>query len=277
MFSSILKYTPLRLFDVTLRDGLQSIPNIFSTKEKVDLAVNIVVNKNPSAIEIGSIVSPKIVPQMSDSLEVFKEITNICGTHRHLDVFMLTPTYKSVVIASKNNVCNFSFITSISNAFQQKNTNKDLTDTKRELVKMISHVEETPDSKIKLYISCINECPITGRYSLRTVIHEIMYYYCTHGHQLDEICLSDTCGTLRYYDFKFIIDVLKRNNVDLEKISLHLHQQKDNTIVKEILLYAMEIGISRFDVSYIPEIGGCSITMDNPSGNISYQDIYECA
>lgn len=277
MFSTILKYTPLRLFDVTLRDGLQSIPNIFSTKEKVDLAVNIVVNKNPSAIEIGSIVSPKIVPQMSDSLEVFKEITNICGTHRNLDVFMLTPTYKSVVIASKNNVCNFSFITSISNAFQQKNTNKDLTDTKRELVKMISHVEETPDSKIKLYISCINECPITGRYSLRTVIHEIMYYYCTHGHQLDEICLSDTCGTLRYYDFKFIIDDLKRNNVDLEKISLHLHQQKDNTTVKEILLYSMKIGISRFDVSYIPEIGGCSITMDNPSGNISYQDIYECS
>ena len=89
MFSSILKNTPLRLFDVTLRDGLQSIPKIYSLKDKIDLGIDIIVNKNPCAIEVGSIVSPKIVPQMKDSIELFKEIITTCGTHKHLDVYML--------------------------------------------------------------------------------------------------------------------------------------------------------------------------------------------
>ncbi len=274
MFSSILKNTPLRLFDVTLRDGLQSIPKIYSLKEKVDLGIDIIVNKNPCAIEIGSIVSPKIVPQMKDSIELFKEIITTCGTHKHLDVYMLTPTYKSVEIASANNVCNFSFVTSISKAFQQKNINKDLTETKMELVKMIHHVEEVRDSKIKLYISCITECPIIGKYDIYTVMNEIMYYYYTHGEQLDEICLSDTCGTLKFNEFRFLIDELQRCNVDIDKFSLHLHQQKDSLVVQNILIHAMKNGISRFDVSYMPEIGGCSVTMENPSGNISYEDIY---
>ena len=66
MFSSILKYPPLRLFDVTLRDGLQSIPKIYSLAEKMDLGLDIVANKNPKAIEIGSVVSHKIVPQMKN-------------------------------------------------------------------------------------------------------------------------------------------------------------------------------------------------------------------
>jgi len=276
MFSSILKNTPLRFFDVTLRDGLQSIPKIYSLKEKIDLGIDIVVNKNPGAIEIGSIVSPKIVPQMKDSIELFKEIITTCGTHRNLDVYMLTPNYKSVEIASKNDVCNFSFVTSISNAFQQKNINKDLADTKKELVEMIHRVEEIRDSKIKLYISCVTECPVIGKFDIRIVMNEIMYYYYTHGEQLDEICLSDTCGTLRLHEFQLIIGELQRCNVDFNQFSLHLHQQKDSLVVKNILIYAMKNGISRFDVSYMPEIGGCSVTMENPSGNISYEDIYSC-
>jgi hypothetical protein len=38
----------------------------------------------------------------------------------------------------------------------------------------------------------------------------------------------------------------------------------------------MKNGISQYDVSYIPEVGGCSVTMKNPSGNIGYETIYEC-
>lgn len=276
MFSSVLKNTPLRLFDVTMRDGLQSIPKIYTLKEKMDMALDIVANKNPSAIEIGSLASPKIVNQMKDSIELFKTFNSICGTHRQLDVYILTPNYKSVEIASSNYVCNFSFITSISNTFQKKNTNKNLIDTKKELKNMIHYVEKINDSKIKLYISCITECPIVGKFDIHIIMNEIMYYYYTHGEEVDEFCLSDTCGTLRFQDFKFIIDNFNTNNVDINKFSLHLHQQKDKQVVKRIITYAMKNGISRFDVSYMPEIGGCSVTMKNTSGNIGYEDIYDC-
>ena len=38
----------------------------------------------------------------------------------------------------------------------------------------------------------------------------------------------------------------------------------------------MKSGIYRFDVSDMPEIGGCSVTMENPSGNLSYDDVKRC-
>ena len=41
-------------------------------------------------------------------------------------------------------------------------------------------------------------------------------------------------------------------------------------------MYGMKNGISQYDVSYMPEICGCSVTMENPYGNVGYETIYEC-
>ena len=277
MFSSILKHPPLRLFDVTLRDGLQSIPKIYSLTEKMELGLDIVANKNPRAIEIGSVVSHKTVPQMKNSLEFFQSFSASYGTSNNMDIFLLTPNLMNTRLAIDHSVCNYSFVTSFSNMFQKKNVNKTLFDTKNEINHMVDLVKTTrEDNNIKLYISCFTECPIIGKIDNHTIITEIMYYYHTHDKHIDNFCLSDTCGTLRFQDFKFIIDALIRKGVELEHFGLHLHQQDSHDNVKNIITYAMKNGISQFDVSYIPEIGGCSVTMKNPSGNVGYETIYEC-
>ena len=277
MFSSLLKHPPLRLFDVTLRDGLQSIPKIYSLAEKMDLGLDIIANRNPYAIEVGSIVSPKIVPQMKNSIDFFQSFSSTYGTYKPIDIYVVTPNYKSVQVATKNDVCNYSFITSVSNMFQTKNTNMTIADTKNEIKYMVDLVKTTnEDNKIKLYISCFTECPIVGKIDNHAILAEIMYYYHTHGEQISNLCLSDTCGTLRFQDFKFIIDALIKKGVELEQFGLHLHQQVSRDNVKNIIIYGMKNGISQYDVSYIPEIGGCSVTMENPSGNVGYETIYEC-
>ena len=277
MFSYLLKHPPLRLFDVTLRDGLQSIPKIYSLAEKMDLGLDIIANRNPYAIEVGSIVSPKIVPQMKNSIDFFQTFSSTYGTYKPIDIYVLTPNYKSVQFAAKNDVCNYSFITSVSNMFQKKNINLTISDTKSEINQMVDLVKtKHEDNKIKLYISCFTECPIVGKIDNHTVISEIMYYYHNHDKHIDNFCLSDTCGTLRFQDFKFIIDALIKNGVELEQFGLHLHKQSNCDNVKNIIMYGMKNGISQYDVSYIPGIGGCSVTMENPSGNIGYETIYEC-
>ena len=277
MFSSILKYPPLRLFDVTLRDGLQSIPKIYSLAEKMDLGLDIITKRNPYAIEVGSIVSPKIVPQMKNSIDFFQSFSSTYGTYKPIDIYVLTPNYKSVQFAAKNDVCNFSFITSVSNMFQTKNTNMTIADTKNEIKYMVDLVKTNhEDNKIKLYISCFTECPIVGQIDNHAILAEIMYYYHTHGEQISNLCLSDTCGTLRFQDFKFIIDALIKKSVELENFGLHLHKQSNCDNVKNIIVYGMKNGISQYDVSYMPEIGGCSVTMENPPGNVGYETIYEC-
>ena len=277
MFSNILRNPPLRLFDVTLRDGLQSIPKIYSLAEKMELGLDIVANRNPKAIEIGSVVSHKIVPQMRNTLDFFQSFSASYGISNNLDIFVLTPNLKNTQLAINNDVNNYSFITSVSNMFQKANTNLTICDTKIEIQNMIDLVKRTnEDNKIKLYISCFTECPIIGKADNYAIIPEIMYYYHTHGEQICNLCLSDTCGTLRFNDFKFIIDRLIEKGVNLENFGLHLHQQVNNDNVKNIITYGMKNGISQYDVSYIPEVGGCSVTMKNPSGNIGYETIYEC-
>jgi len=276
MYSNMLGKNSLKLFDVTLRDGLQSLKKVYSLAEKSEILRNIIVNRHPSAIEVGSIVSPKILPQMSESIELFHEaqFINII-IPKPIDLYMLTPNLKSVNIASDHNITNFSFITSVSNAFQKKNTNKNLTEIKNEIELMMKRVTLIQDSKVKLYISCITDCPISGKIDNHKIINEILHYYYTYD-EISEICLSDTCGTMEFNNFKTIIDELLKRNVDFNKISLHLHNQENKQNVKDIIVYGMKSGIYRFDVSDMPEIGGCSVTMENPSGNLSYDDVKRC-
>ena len=280
MYTRPFNTKAIRFFDVTLRDGLQSIPRIYTLREKVDIATTIIAERRPHAIEVGSIVSPKILPQMKDSIKLYQEaiIINSLLTFP-IDIYMLTPTVRSVETALSNDIKNLSFITSVSDSFQQKNINRSLIDTKAEISSMMKLTQSIPNKQIKLYISCISECPIAGKLNTMTIINEILYYYYVYK-ELDELCLSDTCGSLEFNTFKFIMDELVKRDVGIiNKISLHLHNQPNNiNNINSIITYALKLGIYRYDVSHMPNIGGCTVTMDSNStnGNLSYNQIREC-
>ena len=251
-------------FDVSLRDGLQTVKEIMPLNEKINMLNNILNKYNPNSIEIGSIVSPKILPQMENSLELLKYAKTL---NKENNYFMLVPNMKYLKIAIDSGVDNFSLITSVSESFQKKNTNKNLTDTKKEIDNMIKEIKlNNIDSKIKLYISCINECPIDGKQKNKEVIKEIESYF---DYEVDEICLSDTCGTLMSNDCRDIIDNL--DVIDYSKLSLHLHYSDINNLT-DIFRYCYSKGIVKYDVSILKDSGGCSVTMEDTkiNGNLHY-------
>ncbi len=65
------KISPI-LFDVTLRDGIQKLYHM-STYDKIVNFNTIVRQMEPTKIEVGSLVSPKILPIMKDTPELFEE------------------------------------------------------------------------------------------------------------------------------------------------------------------------------------------------------------
>ena len=107
-----------------------------------------------------------------------------------------------------------------------------------------------------------------------------MYYYNRYNHKITDICISDTCGTLKMKDFKFIIDKLLNNyGINKDCISLHFHtcnSQGDLTNLALMLNYANENNIFKYDVSCMNDSGGCHVTMDKNklNTNVSY-DILE--
>ena len=266
----------LKLFDVSLRDGLQSIQKVYSIGEKKDLFYKILNKYNPHSIEIGSIVSPKVLPQMHNSVELFHH----ANKSKFSNLYMLTPNLNAVNIAIKNNIKNYSLITSVSNEFQKKNINKDLNDTKKQLKDIICVLKDNNVNNIKLYVSCINKCPISGNQDVSYVLNELHYYINNYKNNIDEFCLSDTCGTLEFEVFKNILTKLiiyHGNSNIIDKLSLHLHRNENFENTSKIISYAYEKGIRRFDVSCLENAGGCSVTIDDSklNNNLHYDDYKE--
>ena len=68
----------MRLVEVGPRDGLQNERAVVSTADKVAL-VDGLSECGLSVIEVGSFVSPRWVPAMADSLDVFRAIRRRSG------------------------------------------------------------------------------------------------------------------------------------------------------------------------------------------------------
>ena len=261
----MLSLRPLRLFDVTLRDGLQSLPKIFSLAEKKDLLHQIIRDHAPQALEVGSLVSPKVLPQMSDSLALYTYAQRKYASDGAAFYLLVPSTEKYISYARANGVKNIALITSVSETFQQKNIRQSLAQTKALLAKCTGDFDQ-----VKLYISCITQCPLVGPQDLTHIVREIQGY--TEMPGLTELCLSDTCGSLTAQDFQTIL----AGDLDPEKLSLHLHVNPSAlSEVGKILTAAREKGIYRFDVNAVAEAGGCSVTM-NPAamfGNLTYAQL----
>ena len=256
----------IRFFDVSLRDSLQSLNKIYTLNEKKTLLHEILRKNNIDSIEVGSFVSSKILPQLENTDTLFNYANSLSHNKK---LFVLTPNEYAVKKALNIGVDHFSLISSVSEDFQKKNINKTLNQTKDNIDKMLNLIY---DKNIKLYISCINECPIGGKINNEKILNEISEYYYKYDF-INNICLSDTCGTLDYTDFKHIIDGMIKRGFDLTRFSLHLHQNTNNPeAMNNIILYAVKNKITLFDVSILNS-GGCSVTIKNDKdlhANLNY-------
>jgi hydroxymethylglutaryl-CoA lyase len=264
------------IFDVSLRDGIQGAnPVHYPTHRKLQILQNIYDQFMPDKIEIGSFVSPKVLPIMSDTAVFFDQIPE--SIKNAVDIYVLVPNKVGLLKAIDCGLTNFSFITSVSNAFQVKNSGKNLNNKKVELQEMMKIIQDTKiNAKTKLYISCVTECPLIGKLNNDFIMHEIISSYgvtdIRHIPEYDEICISDTMGTLSCKNFEYIADGMIRFGVSPTRISIHLHINSDNyEDAKQILFACFRRKINKFDVSVISD-GGCSVTMnpDKLKPNMTY-------
>ena len=301
--------TPI-LTDVSLRDGIQGAnPDDYPTNTKLHILRSICDKFSPQNIEIGSFVSPKVLPIMADTAKIFEHASNVSplflqnavgvspdnrpiptfSTPLHPlsgivpNLYALVPNKVGLFNAIDCGFTNFSFITSVSNAFQFKNTGKNLLQKKTDLHDMMKYIAKLKShTRTKLYVSCVNECPVTGPIDNDVIIYEILSSYGQSNEysqygEYDEICLSDTMGTLKPRDFEYIVDGLLRFGMPKTQLSVHLHINEENEQAAKRILYAcFHRGISRFDVSVLSE-GGCSVTMDKKQlkSNMTYDFFYK--
>jgi hydroxymethylglutaryl-CoA lyase len=269
----------VRPFDVTLRDGLQSLTHLeqryFTTEIKKALYQSIIENYNPKNIEIGSCVNKKLLPMFNDTEDLLIFSENFNRRNNLFNNYVLVPNLEQLINAINIGFKNFSFITSVSDSFQIKNTKMSLNENYENINNMLAFLDDSrlKDYKIKLYVSCIDKCPIEGKIKINTIIDNLVKLYKLKP---DKLCLSDTCGDLKLSQFDNILKGLILNNIDISKLSLHLHvrPEREND-VEQLVHSALDYGINEFDVSAINS-GGCSIAIDRSklAPNMMYEQYY---
>jgi hypothetical protein len=277
---SVISLLRVKPFDVSLRDGLQGLSKeqqlTIKPIDQINLYFQIKEKYKPRNMEIGSIVSSKVLPifKNSDSFYNYIEYCQLAPDEPKINNFILIPNENQFNNINKfRGLSCFSFITSVSESFQMKNTRMTLDTTFQQLNNMMRILDDKPEkSTVKLYVSCINECPIEGKINNDIIIGKILKY---QELKPDILCLSDTCGTLTVQDIEYILSNLTKDKC--KNISLHLHVKPGREDeVEQIIHTALDFGINSFDVSALKS-GGCSVTMKESdlAPNLSYELYYK--
>ena len=272
----------IKKFDVTMRDGLESIHMKYNLYEQKVILSKLMNVYKPNSLEIGSLILEKKNPQMNTSYELYNYANDLYNKNKNIcDFYLLVPpTKKNLEIAQNLKIRNISLMTSVSNSFQKAKCNQSIQETK-DIIKDIVKPSQTskPFDNVKIYVSCITNCPISGKQDNENIINELYDYLRMDG--ITNVCLTDTCGNMRYSDFIHIIDYLNiEMNYNLDNLSLHLHNDdRKYYTTNEIIKYALVNKINKFDLTSFDNIyfGNDFIKVDIKefNNNLTYNRLYE--
>lgn len=249
----------IRIVEVGPRDGLQNEPKPVSLEDKIALVDRLSAAGLP-LIEAGSFVSPKWVPQMADSAEVFAGIQKLPGRR----YAALTPNVKGFEAALAAQVDEVAVFGAASEAFSQKNINCSIEESLGRFEPLM-HLARNADLPVRGYVSCVAGCPYQGAVEPEAVLQvarQLLEMGCY------EISLGDTIGVGTPGHMIHLLDTLLPE-IPAEKLALHCHNTYGQALAN--ILVGLEKGIRSFD-SAIAGLGGCPYAK-GASGNVATEDL----
>ena len=249
----------VRLVEVGPRDGLQNEKQPIEVADKVRL-VDDLSAAGLGYIEVGSFVSPKWVPQMAGSAEVFAQIQRKAG----VTYAALTPNLKGFEGALEAGVREVAVFAAASEAFSQKNINCSIRESLERFVPVMDAAKAN-DIRVRGYVSCVLGCPYDGAIDpkqVASVAAELFAMGCY------EVSLGDTIGTGTPGATRQLIETVAAQ-IPREKLAGHFHDTYGQALAN---IYASLLeGVSVFDSS-VAGLGGCPYAK-GASGNVASEDV----
>jgi hydroxymethylglutaryl-CoA lyase len=251
--------TSVRLVEVGPRDGLQNEKQPISVADKVRL-VDDLTAAGLSYIEVGSFVSPKWVPQMAGSAEVFAGIQRQPG----VTYAALTPNLKGLEAALEAKVEEVAVFAAASEAFSQKNINCSIADSLQRFVPLME-AAKAADVRVRGYVSCVLGCPYDGEIAPEQVASVARELYAMGCY---EVSLGDTIGTGTAGATRKMFEVVARDT-PRDRLAGHFHGTYGQALAN---IYASLLeGINVFDSS-VAGLGGCPYAK-GATGNVATEDV----
>lgn len=244
------------------RDAMQSIKTFIPTNIKLSYLQS-VVDVGFDVVDIGSFVSPKAIPQLSDTSII---IDSIDLSNSNSKLLVIVANKKGAISASKFDKINYlGYPFSISENFQMRNTNKTITDSENELAEILN-IAEKANKKVVVYLSMCFGNPYGDPWNL-DIVNKWVQKLSEMGVKI--ISLSDTIGTSNPESIKSIFNSVLKNHNEIE-FGAHLHSDPNTWYEK--IQSAYESGCRRFDGA-IKGFGGCPMASNELVGNMPTEKI----
>ncbi|MFZ1569092.1 MAG: hydroxymethylglutaryl-CoA lyase [Thiolinea sp.] len=249
----------VKIVEVGPRDGLQNEPTPVSLETKIAL-VEKLVDAGLSVVEVGSFVSPKWVPQMAGSAEVYT------GIHKRAGVSypMLVPNLKGMEGALAAGVQEIAIFAAASETFSQKNTNCSIAESIERLAAVMQQAQ-AQQIKVRGYVSCVLGCPYEGAIAAEKVTEVAGQLYEMGCY---EVSLGDTVGIGTPLKAQAMIEAVAKR-VPIEQLAAHFHDTYGQGLAN--LFAVLQLGLATIDSS-VSGLGGCPYAK-GASGNVATEDV----
>ena len=245
------------------RDAMQGIKDFIPTEKKVNY-LNFLLQCGFDTLDFGSFVSPKAIPQLSDTEKVLSGL-NLNDTETKL--LAIIANEKGAINASNFDEINYlGYPFSISEEFQKRNTNTSIEGSLVRLEK-INKIANTRNKELVIYISMGFGNPYGEKWSPDIVTEWVERLY--RNFEIKTFSISDTIGCANEEVVSFLFETLIPSMKMIE-FGAHMHVLPRK--FDQIFSSAYNAGCRRFDGA-IRGLGGCPMAKDKLIGNMATENI----
>jgi hydroxymethylglutaryl-CoA lyase len=247
------------IVEVGPRDGLQNDPGDLSTEQKLEFITRL-EDAGVRRMESGSFVSPKAVPKMADSGEVFRGLDRSKAT-RHIALALNEKGVRRAIDAQADEI---NFVLVAGEGFGEKNQRMSPQQSADMLAQCAPLVHEA-NIPLSATISVAFGDPYTGEVDPK-VVGNLAAQAQRAG--VAEVGLGDTIGVATPWDVRRVIDEVRMQAPDVY-LRLHFHDTRGAGLAN--VAAAVEAGIDVIDAS-CGGIGGCPFA-PAATGNVATEDV----
>jgi hydroxymethylglutaryl-CoA lyase len=244
------------------RDAMQGLDEFIPTDKKADY-LNQLLKVGFDTIDFGSFVSAKAIPQLRDTVDVLKKLD--LSTTRSGLLAIVANTRGAEEAANWDEITYLGFPLSISETFQQRNTNKSITEALKTLAE-IQNICKRKNKILVTYISMGFGNPYGDPYDSSIVEH---FTSLLSTLEVKIISMADTIGVSKPDQIQYLFKTLVPKFPAIE-FGAHLHSNPAKAIEKIEAAYLS--GCQRFDGA-IMGFGGCPMAEDELVGNLATETI----
>ncbi|HEY9560271.1 MAG TPA: hydroxymethylglutaryl-CoA lyase [Anseongella sp.] len=244
------------------RDAMQGIKPFIPTDLKIRY-LNELLQVGFDTLDFGSYVSGGAIPQMRDTAAVLRELETEGSSTRLLAIVANERGAQEAV--SQEKITFLGFPLSVSETFQQRNTNSNIV-TSMDRVRRIHELCRQTGKELVIYLSMGFGNPYGDAWSPELVCKQAEEVVSLG---IGVISVADTVGVATPEGIRAVFSQLIPRYPGIEW-GVHLHSRPENW--KEKIGAAWESGCRRFDGT-VKGYGGCPMAADTLIGNMATENL----